>query len=164
MISESATEKLEGVDERLLEKVSNLTHQTTLFHKRIIEDFGGHGGLRDASALNSAISAPFVTYSGEDLNPTIFDKAACLWRSLSQNHPFIDGNKRVSFGMATVFLFEQGLGIKDEVTDDEIVELCMDIAEGRKSHTEIFQWIGNNTDRASARSFREVMKTLHYVE
>lgn len=60
-------------------------------HVRLIAQFGGSLGIRDRGALESAIARPQSGYYAN-----IIQEAAALWESLSQNHPFIDGNKRTA--------------------------------------------------------------------
>jgi death-on-curing protein len=57
----------------------------------LIERFGGSHGLRDQGALESALARPQTGYYLD-----LIEEAAALWESLSQNHPFIDGNKRIA--------------------------------------------------------------------
>lgn len=71
------------------------TEQTLLIHSYLIEVSGGTEGLRDEAALESALRAPFQTFGGEDLYPGKLRKAAALCFGLIQNHPFVDGNKRI---------------------------------------------------------------------
>ena len=68
-------------------------------HADQIERYGGRGGLRDPGQLEAAL---FRAQSGyyED----VIAEAAALWESLSQNHPFVDGNKRTAFAAAYTFL------------------------------------------------------------
>ena len=49
-------------------------------------------GVRDLGLIESAVNAPFQTFGGQDLYPTIFDKAAQLAYGLTENHGFVDGN------------------------------------------------------------------------
>ena len=67
----------------LLEDILNL-------HKYSIQKYGGSEGLRDSGLLESAIARPFQTFGGEDLYPSVFEKAAALGESLIINHPFIE--------------------------------------------------------------------------
>ena len=60
-------------------------------HARLIALFGGTLGLRDRGALEGALARPQTGYYRD-----IIEEAAALWESLSQNHPFVDGNKRVA--------------------------------------------------------------------
>lgn len=69
------------------------------FHQELIRRYGGSPGIRDAGALESALHRPQTGYYD-----TIVDEAAALLESLVQNHPFIDGNKRVAFAVVDVFL------------------------------------------------------------
>jgi len=72
-------------------------------HARLIERFGGSSGLRDRGALESALARPQSGYYDD-----LIQEAAALWESLSQNHPFIDGNKRVSVTVTAAFLRVNG--------------------------------------------------------
>jgi len=62
------------------------------WHRRIIAQSGGALGILNLDALESAIAQPQVTFSGNDLYPTVIERAAALGFSLIQNHPFVDGN------------------------------------------------------------------------
>ena len=63
-------------------------------HRRIIGQSGGAFGIRDVGLLESAIAQPRMTFGGEDLYPSLLEKAAALGFSIIMNHPFVDGNKR----------------------------------------------------------------------
>jgi death-on-curing protein len=75
-------------------------------HERLIVDFGGRPGLRDKSMLESAIERPhnLALYG----RVSLFDLAAAYAFGLVKNHPFIDGNKRVSWMAATIFMETNG--------------------------------------------------------
>ena len=73
-------------------------------HQQQIERYGGSGGLREAGALESAVAEPQATFGGEFLHKTIPAMAAAYLFHLCQNHPFIDGNKRVGANAAITFL------------------------------------------------------------
>jgi death on curing protein len=75
------------------------TADALFFHKQLIERYGGASGLRDAGALESALHRPQTGYYD-----TLIHEAAALLESLVQNHPFVDGNKRVAFAVVDVFL------------------------------------------------------------
>lgn len=81
-------------------------------HSRMIVDFGGSDGLRSLSGLESALARPQSGYY-EDL----IAEAAALWESLSQNHPFVDGNKRTAFAVADVFLRANGMRLSCPVQE-----------------------------------------------
>ena len=73
--------------------------ETITTHQLLIEEFGGAHGLRDEGALASALLRPQMGYYDG-----LIEEAAALMESLSQNHPFVDGNKRVAFVMTDAFL------------------------------------------------------------
>ena len=75
-------------------------------HDLLIEEIGGASGLRDEGALASAVLRPQMGYYNG-----LIEEAAALMESLSQNHPFIDGNKRVVLVMTDVFLRMNGFYI-----------------------------------------------------
>lgn len=82
------------------------TADALFFHKQLIERYGGASGIRDAGALESALHRPETGYYD-----TLIHEAAALLESLVQNHPFVDGNKRVAFAVVDVFLRINGYSI-----------------------------------------------------
>ena len=74
-----------------------------LLHKRIIRQSGGKLGLRDFKGLQSALAQPRMTFEGKDLYPTTVEKACVLGFSLINNHPFMDGNKRIGHAVMELF-------------------------------------------------------------
>ena len=72
-------------------------------HKILIQKYGGMDGVRDMGALEAALFRPQTGYY-ED----IIEEGAALWESLSQNHPFLDGNKRTALAVAYTFLTLNG--------------------------------------------------------
>ncbi|MBT4879604.1 MAG: type II toxin-antitoxin system death-on-curing family toxin [Alphaproteobacteria bacterium] len=68
-------------------------------HRILIDQYGGTAGIRDPGALESACFRPQCGYY-----ENIIEEAAALMESLAINHPFLDGNKRVSFASVDVFL------------------------------------------------------------
>ena len=69
--------------------------QVVKIHRSLIEKTGGMDGIRDAQLLDSALKTPFQTFGGNNLYPDILDKASQLCYSSIENHPFVDGNKRI---------------------------------------------------------------------
>src|SRR5450631_338767 len=82
------------------------TADALFFHKELIERYGGATGIRDAGTLESALHRPQTGYYD-----TIVHEAAALLESLVQNHPFVDGNKRVAFAVVDDFLRINGRAI-----------------------------------------------------
>ncbi len=68
-------------------------------HTALIKRFGGANGIRDTGLLESALYRPRTGYYND-----LIEMAAALFESLMNNHPFIDGNKRVAFFSTDIFL------------------------------------------------------------
>ena len=83
--------------------------QILLIHDQLISETGGSSGLRDEGMLDSALNAPFQTFGGEDVYPSLQKKAARLCFGLVKNHPFVDGNKRIGAHAMLVFLALNGI-------------------------------------------------------
>ncbi len=94
-------------------------------HARVIAQSGGILGLRDRGAIESAVAQPEMTSGGDDL---LAEKAAALGHSLIQNHPFLDGNKRVGHAAIEVFLVLNGYEITASVDEQE--EIVLTVANG----------------------------------
>ena len=114
-------------------------------HQLIIEQSGGSHGLRDAGLLNSAVNAPFQTFEGKDLYDSIEEKAAHLGYSLVNNHPFIDGNKRVGILAMATFLEINGCILY--CSDGEIVSLGLSLADGSCSIDNLITWLQEHLNK-----------------
>lgn len=108
-------------------------------HRWIIERSGGSDGIRDKQALDSAIAQPRMTFGGEDLYPTLQQKAAALLLSLVLNHPFVDGNKRIGQTACETFLLLNGFEIV--ATVDEQEQLILDLAAGKVDRPSLEAWL-----------------------
>ncbi len=97
-------------------------------HAHQVERYRGSPGIRDVGLLESALAMPEATFSGEDLHPTLHEKAAAYLFHLVKNHPFVDGNKRVGLAVCLGFLALNGSKIR--ATDDELVDLVLGVANG----------------------------------
>ena len=117
-----------------------LTKQQVIqLHKDIIATSGGSPEIRDEGLLDSALNAPFQTFSGIELYPTIIEKAARLGYSLIQNHAFVDGNKRI--GVHTMLVFLALNGIEVEYEDNVFILLVLGIAAGEISAEQLLAWL-----------------------
>jgi death-on-curing protein len=109
-------------------------------HERQIEMYGGSYGLRDAAGLESAVATPQATFDSQLLHATIPSIAAAYLFHLCQNHPFIDGNKRVGANAAVTFLLMNDR--EPLFDDDQMVEVVLAVASGgctKAALTEFFQ-------------------------
>ena len=111
-------------------------------HDDQIERYGGSTGVRDPGLLEAALFRPQTGYYAD-----LIEEAAALWESLAQNHPFIDGNKRVAFAATYTFLAINGMRITADA------EAAYDFIAGLyKANNFIFEnlatWLRDNVARA----------------
>ena len=111
-------------------------------YDRVIKQSGGGVGIRDLGALESAVAQPRMTFNGEELYPTMVEKASALGFSLIQNHPFVDGNKRAGHAAIETFLILNGFEISASV--DEQVEIILGVASGKLSREVFTDWLQNH--------------------
>jgi len=107
-------------------------------HKILITKYGGMDGVRDMGALESALFRPQTGYY-ED----IIEEAAALWESLSQNHPFLDGNKRVALAVTYTFLTINGR--RPKININEAIQYINDLYNSSSfEFKNIEKWLRNN--------------------
>lgn len=116
--------------------------EVLIIYRRIAAQTGGSLGIRDFTALESALAQPRATYGGKDLYPTLVDKASALGFSLIQNHPFIDGNKRVGHAAMETFLILNGFEIDASIDEQERVILT--IASGNMKRDDLALWLSGH--------------------
>lgn len=88
----------------------------------------GAGPVRDVGLLDAACARPRATAFGREAYPTIHGKAAALLHSLVRNHALVDGNKRLGWLAAVVFLDVNGYLVA--AADEDVFRLVMAVAEG----------------------------------
>ena len=97
------------------------------------------GNEKDGS-FKSAIGAIYQSFGGEDLYPSIQEKAANLLYFITKNHAFSDGNKRIAAGVFLYFLNRNGLllheGVK-RISDHTLVALTIMIAESKPQEKDL---------------------------
>lgn len=110
-------------------------------HRQLIATFGGSDGVRDegllASALNRARDQ--FAYGSKGLS----ELAAAYAHGIAKNHPFVDGNKRVAFVVARVFLGINGIGF--DPPEPETVVMVEGLAAGTVSQAEFARWISKHS-------------------
>jgi death-on-curing protein len=119
-----------------------------LLHARLIQQTGGAEGVRDLARLESAIARPQAKFGGADLYPDLWSKAAALMESLIQNHPFVDGNRRVGLTSAGILLERNGYSLSAD--NDQVFDFAMSVARGDVRHEEITRWLVENSERLEA--------------
>lgn len=107
--------------------------QVELIHQQSIEFAGGSHGLRDSGLLDSALARPrnLQAYGEND----IFQLAASYAEAISQNHAFVDGNKRVAFASAGLFLQANGYDLQPS-KGDEHADMIESLAQGHATRKE----------------------------
>jgi len=107
-------------------------------HYQLIEIYGGTHGLRDKALLESAVFRPQLGYYNN-----IAEEAAALMESLANNHPFLDGNKRIAFAAAHTFLLVNGYDL--EVTPIAASDFVIQSLErGEFRFEPILKWINDH--------------------
>lgn len=110
-----------------------------LLHKKLMEASGGADGVRDLGLIESAIFRATASYGGVEAHPGIIAKAAAVGYGLTQNHGFVDGNKRI--GMATMLLILRRNGVQLSYTQAELIALGLSVAQGGADVEQIIAWI-----------------------
>ncbi len=97
-------------------------------HVDQIERYGGQVGIRDLGLLQSALAMPRASFGQEWLHRDLYEMAAAYAFHVSQNQPFIDGNKRTGLVSALAFLEINGVSIVDR--EGRLYQAMMDVASG----------------------------------
>jgi len=113
--------------------------QVLFLHEQLIVRTGGSVEIRDERLLKSALNAPFQTFGGNDLYPTILEKASRLGFGLIKNHPFADGNKRIGTHVMLVFLAVNQIDLQYQ--PPELTALIMGIASDDFDEVYLLNWL-----------------------
>lgn len=113
--------------------------QILMLHSMLVAQSGGMDGLRDEGLLESAINTPLQTFGGQELYPTVLEKAARLGYGLIHNHPFMDGNKRIGTHAMLVFLDINNITLSYE--DDDLIAAILRVASGDMDDGELLEWL-----------------------
>lgn len=108
-------------------------------HKSLIDRYGGTQGVRDIALFDSATSAPFQTFEGKDLFPSITEKAVHLGFSLVKNHPFFDGNKRIGALAMLTTLDLNGISINTD--NDDLTDIFLKVASNDADEKQLLSWV-----------------------
>jgi death-on-curing protein len=112
-------------------------------HEMLLAEHGGLSGVRDMGLLESALSKPQQLYHYQ-AESSLFDLATAYSFGLAKNHPFADGNKRIAFTIAAVFLELNGKALN--APEAEVVVFYEALAAGELSEKSLSQWF---SDRSS---------------
>lgn len=153
-LGEAASEEVREISQKLMEqnreaykvlakgpvRMKRLKNDHFLMlHSQLLEETGGTAGVRDYGLLESAIETPFQEFAGEELYPTILEKAARLGYGLIKNHCMMDGNKRI--GIHSLLVFLELNDIKLTYTQKELQEMVFSVADGSWEYEDVLEWL-----------------------
>ena len=104
-------------------------------HRDQIERYGGMLGVRDLELLESAIAAPQSGFGDQYLHGDLFEMASAYLFHVVQNHPFLDGNKRV--GIAAALTFLELNGVETKIPNQVLVATVLAVAQGKTEKSAI---------------------------
>ena len=120
------------------ERIYLTVAEVLTIHKQQIDQYGGIDGIRESGLLESAVFRPQTGYYN-----SVAEESAALMESLANNHPFLDGNKRVAFAAAHTFLLVNGFDLAvDPISAFEFVMRSISSAEFR--FAQILKWINDH--------------------
>ncbi|MBT3056164.1 MAG: type II toxin-antitoxin system death-on-curing family toxin [Candidatus Thiodiazotropha sp. (ex Codakia orbicularis)] len=108
-------------------------------HQSLLAEHGGAPGICDESLLESALSRPRQRFEYSD-EPSIFDLAASYCYGLANNHPFVDGNKRIALTITALFLELNGYSLT--APEPNAVVIIEELAAGNLSEDDLSSWFG----------------------
>ena len=108
-----------------------------MIHSELLSRFGGIEGIRDKGMLDSALNRPRQLHAYG--KPSLFELAAAYAFGLVKNHPFLDGNKRIGFMVAYVFLGLNGFDLS--APEEEAVIMTRDLAAGEVEEAAYAAWL-----------------------
>ncbi len=119
-----------------------IAHQWVLIiHDRLLAEYGGLEGLRDAALLESALARPRQLFAYGD--PDLATLATAYIAGILRNHPFVDGNKRTGFITGYVFLARNDLQLI--APEDETTQTVLALAAGTVAEEAFSKWLRNHT-------------------
>lgn len=110
-----------------------------VIHDDQLARFGGLPGIRDEGLLDSALAQPFASFDGQELYPSVPEKAARYAYGIINNHPFADANKRT--GTALLITFLTGNGYRFKPRWRELYRTIIAVADGSMSYSELAEWV-----------------------
>lgn len=117
-----------------------LTMQQVLeLHDLAVQEFGGLAGIRDPNLLYSALETPKLAFGGQEIYPSIFEKAAAYLYHIARNHPFIDGNKRTAYFATRVFL--EMNDTPKHFKKEDLEEVVIQVAQGNMAKEDLAEFL-----------------------
>ena len=111
-------------------------------HQKLLDATGGLSGTRDLGLLESAVYSANQVFGEEEAYPTVEQRAARLAYAITQNHPFVDGNKRM--GMLVMLMTLRLNHVQIQYTQAELIQLGLSVADNPYRYEDILAWNNNN--------------------
>ena len=128
-----------------MSRIQLVVDDVLYFHEEMERTSRMEKGVRDMGLLASAVNAPFQSFGGVELYPTLTEKAARLCYGIAKNHPFFDGNKRTALHSMLVFLAVNGCALEEQ--DAVLEEIIIDIASGNLAPEDLTVWLNAKVRR-----------------
>jgi len=140
------TRRSDGLRSNAVEPAFLTIDEVLAIHRDQIARYGGAEGVRDWGLLQSAIAMPAATFGGRFLHGDLCEIAAAYLFHVVQNHPFIDGNKRVGAVAAYVFLALNDVRLTAD--NDTYADLVLTVARGAMPKSAVAEFFRASTTRA----------------
>lgn len=114
-------------------------------HRDQIDHYGGSLGIRETGLLQSAVAMPAAGFGDQYLHQDIFEMAAAYLFHITQNHPFVDGNKRTGTVAALVFLEMNGVEL--DADEDRLENLVRSVAMGKADKATAAAFLRDNSHK-----------------
>ena len=111
-------------------------------HQKLLDATGGLSGTRDLGLLESAVYSANQVFGEEEAYPAVEQRAARLAYAITQNHPFVDGNKRI--GMLVMLMTLRLNHVQIQYTQAELIQLGLSVADNSYRYEDILAWINNH--------------------
>ncbi len=111
--------------------------------RRMIEVFGGEGGILSENALENCVALPMMSIFGTETSSSLWQKAATLLLCIANRHPFVDGNKRTAWTATKVFLRLNGFRLTTPPENGE--STIIGVVQGAIDRDGLADWIKNNS-------------------
>ncbi len=112
-------------------------------HRQSVGQFGGADGVRNPGGFDSALARPMNIIAYEGDTASVFRLAAAVGSGISQNHPFIDGNKRTAILAAIITLWVNGFVL--DVSERDMTEKVLALASNSLSEDDLCAWLEDNS-------------------
>ena len=134
---------------------------TLAIHEALLAEHGGAPGFVAEHLLDSALDSPknHFAYGGMS---DVFELAAAYARALTQDHPFVDGNKRVALTVALTFLERNG--VIATAPEAEAAEMVLGLSSQDVDTPAFAEWLRNNSERVPPKKSTAKRKVIHVVK